>query len=232
MPKDSIYQQYMYYAGIFAAQAENHDNAIAIFEQMKDGEYEPVTVTQLLYQEYQAKKDTANFVRVLQDATVKFPSEPWFLQNLINHYIYSGQEQKAIEYLDQAIAREPNVAQYHHIKGNLDENAKNYDAALADFDAALALDPTLADAHAGKGRVYYNQAVKMNEDAAYITDQKAYNAALKEMNEMFRKALPHFEKAHELDPKNRDFIMILRGLYYRFQMDDKYTAISEELNNL
>ena len=231
MPKDTIYQQYMYYAGIFAAQAENHDNAIAIFEQMKDGEYEPITVTQLLYQEYQAKKDTANFVRVLQDATVKFPGEPWFLQNLINYYIYSGQEQKAIEYLDQAIAREPNVAQYHHIKGNLDENAKNYDAALADFDAALALDPTLADAHAGKGRVYYNQAVKMNEDAAYITDQKAYNAALKEMNEMFRKSLPHFEKAHELDPKNRDFIMILRGLYYRFQMDDKYTAISEELNN-
>lgn len=232
MPKDTIYDQYMYYAGIFAAQCENHENAIKVFESMKDGQYEAITINQLLYQEYIALKDTANFVRVLQDATVKFPSEPWFLQNLINHYIFSGQEQKAIEYLDQAIAREPNVAQYHHIKGNLDENAKNYDAALADFDAAIALDPTLADAHAGKGRVFYNQAVKMNEESAYISDQKAYNKALLDMNEMFRKALPFFEKAHELDAKNRDYMIILKGLYYRFHMDDKYTAISEEMSNL
>lgn len=231
MPKDTIYQQYMYYAGVFAIQAENHENAIAIFEQMKDGEYEPVTVNQFLYQEYVTLKDTANFVRVLQDAVAKFPSEPWFLQNLINHYIFSGQEQKAIEYLDQAIAREPNVAQYHHIKGNLAEASKNYDAALAEFDAAIAIDANLADAYAGKGRVYYNQAVQMNEDAAYLTG-KEYEAALKNMNEMYHKSLPFFEKAHELDPKNRDFMQILRGLYYRFHMDDKYTSIQEEINNL
>lgn len=230
--KDTVYQQYMYYAGIFAAQSENHENAIKVFESMKDGDYEAVVVNQLLYQEYLSIKDTANFVRVLQDATVKFPSEPWFLQNLINHYIFSGQENKAIEYLDKAIEREPNVAQYHHIKGNLNENAKAYDAALAEFDKALAIDPTLADAHAGKGRVFYNQAVTMNEESAYISDAKAYNKALKEMNDMFRLALPYFEKAHELDAKNRDYMIILKSLYYRFHMDDKYTAIAEEMSNL
>ena len=230
MPKDSIYDQYKYYTAIFAIQAEMHPEAIAVLEEMKDGNYEAITVNQFLYQEYVNVQDTANYVRVLQNAVVRFPQEPWFLQNLINHYIFSGQEQEAINYLEQAIAREPNVAQYHLIKGNLNENQKNYEAALADFDRALAIDPTMADAEAGKGRVYYNQAVKMNEDAALIADAKEYKKALEEMNAMFRQSMPFFEKAHELAPDNRDYMVTLRGLYYRFDMTDKYNAINEELN--
>lgn len=230
MPRDTTYAQYKYYEAIFAIQAEMHPEAIALLESMKDGDFEAVSINQFLYQEYVTEKDTANFVRVLQDAVVRFPQEPWFLQNLINYYIFSGQEKEAIAYLAQAIEREPNVAQYHLIKGNLDENQKNYDEALADFDRALALDPTMADAEAGKGRVFYNQGVKMNEDAAYITDNKEYKKALEAMNDMFRQSLPYFEKAHKLAPDNRDYMITLRTLYYRFHMDAEYEAISEELN--
>ena len=232
MPRDSTYEQYKYYAAIFAVQSEMHPEAIALLEQMKNGEYEAISVNQFLYQEYVALKDTAKFVATLQEAIIRFPKEPWFLQNLINYYIFSGQERTAVEYLAQALEREPNVAQYHHIKGNLDENLGNYDDALKDFDAALAIDPTLADAMAGKGRVYYNQAVKLNEAAALINDNKAYKKALEEMNEVFRKSLPYFEQAHQLDPNDRTYMQILKGLYYRFNMDDKYNEMNEKLNNL
>ena len=85
---------------------------------------------------------------------------------------------------------------------------------------------------AGKGRVYYNQAVKMNEDAAMINDNKAYKKALEEMNEVFRKSLPFFEQAHEMDPTDRTYMQVLKGLYYRFHMDAKYDEITEKLNNL
>ena len=232
MPKDTTYIQYKYYAAIFAVQSGMHKEAIALLEELKGGEYEAISVNQFLYQEYVELKDTAKFVATLQDAIVRFPKEPWFLQNLINYYIFSGEEQTAVDYLAQAIEREPNVAQYHHIKGNLDENLGNYDAALKDFDEALRCDPKLADAEAGKGRVYYNQAVKLNEAAAMISDNKEYKKALDEMNEVFRKALPHFEKAHEMDPTDRTYMQVLKGLYYRFHMDKEYDAISEKLNNL
>lgn len=230
MPKDTIYDQYKYYAAIFAIQAEMHDEAIAILTEMKDGEYEAVTVNQFLYQEYVAVKDTANFLKVLQDAIARFPKEPWFLQNLINFYIFSDQTDQAIVYLDQAIEREPEVAQYHLIKGNIIANDARYDEAKVEYEKALEVDPTLADAMAGCGRIYYNQAVKMNEEAAYIADAKAYKKALTEMNEMFKKSLPYFEKAHEMEPENRDYMITLRTLYYRFEMDKEYNAISEELN--
>ena len=232
MPKDTNYLQYKYYTAIFAVQSEMHEEAIALLEEMKTGETEPIAVNQFLYQEYVALKDTAKFVATLQDAVVRFPQEPWFLQNLINYYIFSGQEKTAIDYLAQAIEREPEVAQYHLIKGNLDENQGNYEEALKDFDNALKYDPTMADAQAGKGRVYYNQAVKLNEAADTISDNKEYKKALDEMNAVFRQSLPFFEKAHEMAPEDRTYLQTLKALYYRFGMNDKYEEVSEKLNNL
>ena len=232
MPRDTTYQQYQYYTAIFAVQAEKHPEAIEMLSALKDGEYEAISVNQFLYQEYVAMNDTANFVATLQNAVTRFPQESWFLQNLINYYIFSGQEQTAIDYLAQAIEREPNVAQYHLIKGNLDENQGHYEAALQDFDNALAIDPTLADAVAGKGRVYYNQAVKLNEAAAMISDNKAYKKALDEMNAVFKQSLPFFEQAHQMAPEERSYIQTLKGLYYRFNMTDKYNEMNEKLNNL
>lgn len=236
MPRDTTYIQYKYYTAIFAVQAEMHAEAIALLEELKDGDHEPISVNQFLYQEYVALKDTVKFVETLQNAIVRFPAEPWFLQNLINYYIFSGQEQAAVDYLSQAIEREPNVAQYHLIKGNLNLNLGHFDDAMADFDHALALDATLADAVAGKGRVYYNQAVKLNEEASTISDNKAYKKALEEMNKVFRQSLPFFEQAHELDPNERSYMTTLKGLYYRFRseagMEAKYEEMSEKLNSL
>lgn len=230
MPKDTTYDQYRYYAAIFAIQAEMHEEAISMLESMKEGEYEPTLVNQFLYQEYQALNDTVNFVRVLQDAVVRFPKEPWFLQNLINHYIFSGQTDQALVYLTEAIEREPNVGQYRLIKGNILANENRFDEAAVEYEKALEVEPTLADAKAGQGRIYYNQAVKMNEDAAYISDAKDYKKALNEMNTMFKKSLPFFEEAHKMDPENRDYMITLRTLYYRFDMEAEYEAISAELN--
>ena len=76
MPRDTIYTQYKYYAGIFAVQAELHEEAIAILEDLKDGDYDAIAVNQFLYQEYVALKDTAKFVATLQAAVARFPQEP------------------------------------------------------------------------------------------------------------------------------------------------------------
>ena len=230
MPKDTTYEQYRYYAAYFAIQAEMHKEAIAILEEMKNGEYEATVINQFLYQEYVALNDTVNFVRVLKDAVTRFPQEPWFLQNLINYYIFSGQTDQAIVYLTEAIEREPNVGQYRLIKGNILANENRYEEAAVEYEKALEVEPTLADAKAGQGRIFYNQAVKMNEDAAYIADAKEYKKALEDMNDMFLKSLPYFEEALKMEPDNRDYMIILRTLYYRFEMEAEYEAISAELN--
>lgn len=149
---------------------------------------------------------------------------------MINYYIYSNQEDIALEYLGTAIEREPNVAQHYHIKGNIEENMGKYEEAIFDFNKALEIQPDLADAKAGIGRVYYNQAVKLNEEAFLIQDNNTYKAKLKEVDAMFAKSLPYFEEAHNMDIEKRDYIIVLKQLYYRLKMDDKYNEMEALLN--
>ena len=197
---------------------------------MKGDNYETLTVYQLLYEQYYAMKDTVKYVKALKEGFEKFPSEGWFLQNLINHLIYSGKTADALVYLNTAIEREPKMAQYRFVKGNLDESLGNTDAAIAAFDKAIELDPTLAEAYAGKGRLYYNKAVKMSEVANTIKDVKTYNAEVKKIEEVFKQSIPFFKKAAELNPKEVEYKKTLKNLYYRLKMDADFEAIKKEID--
>lgn len=230
MPRDTVYSQYKYYAALAASNAGKNDEAIAIYIDLTDEEYEPITVYQLLYQEYFNQKDTVNYVNTLKEAFQKFPTEPWFLQNLINHFIFTGQTEESLVYLRNAIEREPNVAQYHYVKGNVDETLGNVEDAKADFQKAIELEPTMADAYAGMGRVYFNVAVNLLDEASNLKDQSQYEQELQKAQDIFKESLPYFQKAAELSPEDTDYKMTLRTLYYRLGMDAEYEAINKELN--
>jgi tetratricopeptide (TPR) repeat protein len=227
---DSTYNMITYYTAVSAANAKMHDKAISIYEGLKDKKYETKSVYQSLYQEYVDKKDTANFVKILKEGSVLFPADVWFLQNLINYFIFSKDTKDALAYLDKAIEREPNLAQYRYVKGNLDESMGNIDEAIAAFDKAAELDPTMAEAYAGKGRLYFNKAVKLSEEANKIKDNRLYNAETKKVDDAFRISLPFFKKAAELNPKEIEYKKTLKTLYYRLKMDAEFEAIKKEID--
>lgn len=238
---DSNYFTIKYYTAIAATNASNDSatyknhldyqkKAIALYEDLRDDGYEELTVHQLLCEEYQKSKDTVKYVSTLKAGFEKFPQEGWFLQNLINYYIYANKSKEALTYLDNAISREPKMAQYHYVKGNLDESLGNLDAARADFDKALELDANMADAHAGIGRLFYNKAVKMSEAANDIKDNKLYNAAKKKADAVFAESIPYFKKASELKPDEMEYKRTLKTLYYRLKMDKDFDALEKEMN--
>jgi tetratricopeptide (TPR) repeat protein len=229
---DSNFYMIKYYNAIASSNAGMSDKSIALYESLKNDGYKELIIHQLLYEEYKKINDTVNFVKTLQDGFTKFPEEAWFLQNLINYYIYNNQTKEALAYLNNAIAKEPNLAQYHYVKGNLDESLGNFDDALKAFEKAYQLDSTLADAQAGLGRLYYNKAVIMTEEANDIKDNKLAVVARKKADDVFRQSIPYFKKAAEINPEEIEYKKTLRSLYYRLQMDDDYNAIVKEINKM
>jgi len=227
---DSTYYMIAYYTAVAANNAKMYDKSIALYESLKDKKYETKGVYQSLYQCYVTKKDTVNFVKTLKEGFELFPTDAWFLQNLINYYIYSGKMKEALLYLDKAIEREPTLSQYRYVKGNLEESQGNFDEARLAFDKAIELDPTQADSYAGIGRIYYNKAVKILEAGSKIKDVKLYNAEAKKAEDLFKQSLPFFKKASEVNPKDIEFKKTLKSLYYRLQMNTEFDAVNKEIN--
>jgi tetratricopeptide (TPR) repeat protein len=230
LKKDSTYKMVKYYTAIAAINANDTVKSIDLLLQLKNDNYELKNVYELLYQQYAAQKDTAKFVATLKEGASKFPAEPFFMQNLINYFIYSGKNAEALDYLNKAIEEEPKVAQYQYVKGNLLEMNKDIDGARAAFEKAIELKPDYAEAEASIGRLYYNQAVNMLLAANDIKDVTIYNQKVADATVVFKQALPYFEKAHQMNPKDADITSTLKKLYYRLQMDKEYQALDKETN--
>ena len=229
--RDSNYMTVQFYAAVAATQINNHEKAVAALERAKHTAIRQNDVYQYLCYEYEQAKDSVNLEKTLKEGMERFPEEPYYLLSLINNYIYSNRNDEAINYLNQAIAKDQNNAQLYDVMGRVYETGlKDYAKAEEYFQKALSINPDYIESISNLGRVYYNQAVNKQGEANMINDAKQYQEELNKAKELFQKALPYFEKAHQAKPDERDYMIALRGIYYNLNMGDKFEAIEKEMN--
>ena len=80
------------------------------------------------------------------------------------------------------------------------------------------------------GRLYFNQGVSLLDKANSLSDANQYKTEKAKVEELLRKALPFFEKAHKLKPEEKEYMIGLRGIYYNLNMNKEFDAINEEMS--
>jgi tetratricopeptide (TPR) repeat protein len=229
--RDSNFMMVQFFSAVAATQLNNSELAIAALTRAKDTDYRANDVYQYLIYEYQQINDSVSVEKILEEGLKKFPEEKYYLLNLINTYIYSGRNEKAIEYLKTAIAQEPNNAQLYDVMGRVYESGfKDNANAETYFLKALETDPSYVEALSNLGRIYYNQGVNKLGEANMINDTKLYQEEAAKAKDLFRKALPYFEKALRQKPDEREYLTALRGIYYNLNMNDEFNAIEAKMN--
>ncbi len=229
--RDSNYLTVQYFAAIASTQLEEPQTAIATLEKAKENDYKLNDIYQYLFMEYEMLEDSTNMVRVLKEGIAKVPEESFFMLKLINIYINTGQNEEAIQYLNEAIQKDPNNAQLYDVVGRVYESGyQDYDNAAKYFTKALEMDPSYADAWSNMGRIYYNQAVNKLGEANTISDAKLYQEESQKAKDLFKEALPYFEKAHEMAPDEIEPMTALRSIYYNLQMGDKFEEMERKMN--
>jgi tetratricopeptide (TPR) repeat protein len=229
--RDSNFMMVQFYAAVAATQLNNSDLAIKALERAKNMDYRGNEVYQYLAYEYEQLKDSVKLEQVLKEGLQKFPEEKYYLLSLINNYIYSNRNEEAIQYLNTAIANEANNAQLYDVLGRVYESGlKDYEKAEQSFIKALEIDPNYTDALSNLGRVYYNQGVNKLSDANMINDAKLYQEESEKAKELFRKAMPYFQKVREVNAEERDAMVALRSIYYNLNMNAEFDAIEAEMN--
>ena len=247
MPADSIYSMLEYNAALAALNSGDKDLTMKALLRAKGNGYEQNNVYKFIAGQYEEARDTTNLVAILNEGNELFgnldveatrPDGTTFMQKqnyyslrLINIYIAANDYDKAIATLNAVVANDPENPELWNVKGQLLEAQKDVAGAIACFEKALELNPTFALALGNMGRMYFNQAVeKNNELSEKITNTADFNAAKEaEVLPLYRQALPYYEKAHQLDANEREYMVALRSIYYNLNDGKNLKLIEMEM---
>jgi tetratricopeptide (TPR) repeat protein len=149
--------QLYYFTSLAALKAKKFEEAVKLNDfliEAKFGANDDERVLIILNQAvcYRELGKTDKMIETLQKGIEKYPNANYPLViELFNYYVNSEQNDKALEYINLAINKNPNDPQFYVIRGTLNETLKLRDKAIADYKKAIELDPNNFDANYSSG---------------------------------------------------------------------------------
>lgn len=241
-PYSTLNTDALYNAGFVAWASQDWETAKKHFEKcMEVGYYyEGGEVYAKLSDIYSNLGDKAASVEMLEKGFTAFPQSQSILIGLINYYLESGENtDRLFELIAEAKKNEPNNASLYYVEGNIynelrvaeTDEAKAADLlakAVAAYDACETINAEYEYGHIGKGVMFYNMAIELQDKAANEMDDKKYQVLVEQFESALMNALEPFEKAYNVSKDNSLKVSIaeyLKNVYYRFvSKGDEYEA--------
>jgi len=241
---DSTFQIIKYYAVLCANYAGDHDRAINYLHRImkepfaENSLYQESHVYELLASEYNQKGDSVKFMQTLEDGAKKYPKSNYFVTNLVNVYIKRKEADKAVAYLDQAIANDPtNACEFYGVKASIYGENNEFDNSVASYNQALSADGNCERALEGLAVLYILKAQDTKEIASKAATRKEQSDLDLQVKDLYNKAIPLLQKYKTLlearKAENSDIkaaLYKLRNVYYNLNMNDEYDATEKEYN--
>ena len=240
----------LYYSGLCAQQAGMIDEAKSVYKQLVDMGIAEPGVYEALIQLYK-DEDPALAEQYLKAAREKYPDDTALLYAEINYLLSKGELESLISKLEKAAQLDPNNVSIYVTLGQIydklyqDNAAKDpakaeedFNKAMSYYNQAVTRDPKSFDAIYSIGALWYNKAaaysIELNELSNDYTPAgtKKYDAKKAQMDETFVKALPFFQQAEELNPKDVNTLIALKEIYARQDKFDLVETYNKKLEAL
>ena len=180
--------------------------------------------------------DSVKWLETIKEGAQRFPDQDFFVGNIMDYYLQKGIVDDALAMIDQLLASNEKPY-FWYVKGVLQYEKKDYDAAIAALDKVIAMNQgdtpetsLVAEAYAKKGDIYFFPAQKIVEENSTLNiDDPKYNANEAKIKEAYELAKPFYEKAKELEPDNKTIWgqMLLR-IYWTLNKAE-YEALEKEM---
>ena len=199
-------EQISFYAFHTAHQGKMYDKMDALYDDaVKFAESADVT-KQVMIESYRERGDTATWANKLRELTVENPANnDTYIQMLIAYYLKKDKEAGAesnlmMPYVDEILAKDPNVLIAQYGKAFKLFESEKYDEALESYKKCTEIKPDYYDAWYQCGLCKYKQALALNSKVSTIKNQVEAKKALEKTKSLFGEAIPFFEKARECAP--------------------------------
>ena len=175
-------------------------------------------------------KDSIKWLAAVKEGVAKFPSQEYFVGNLMDYYIQKGQVKEALAEMDGIIANNPSPY-FYYVKGVLQYENKDYEGALATLKSIVDKNNGfVAEAYSKMGDCYFFPGQDIEEENSKLSmDDPKYAEGEAKIKELYAKAQPYYEKAKELAPDNKQLWgQFLLRIYWKLNKAE-YEALEKEL---
>lgn len=228
---DSVYGEILFNMGIAAWQTDSLDQALGAFMKAKDKGYRKKNLYDyaISIASQLGRNDTV--LALSQAALPLYGQESdLYIRQIINYYLQAKDFDRAFAILNDAIAAEPDNAQYYVIQGVLYENQEKKDDAIAAYRRAIELDADNADALFNLGRQLCDKAF-VAADAAPTTEAEYIPYAAQNITPYFEEAAGILERAFDAasanpdSPITGDILNYLENVYYNLHDEAKLNDV-------
>lgn len=172
--------------------------------------------------------------QILEEGFQKFPQSQSILVGLINYYLTNnGSTERLFELLGKAKENEPNNPSLYYVEGNIRKQLGMIDEAVAAYRACASIDPNYAYGYIGEGILWYDSALKYQEEAQNEMDDAKYQVLEGKFVESLKNCIAPFEKALELISDDGTKVGVseyLKNACFRFRDDPEFSAKYEKYN--
>ena len=181
---------------------------------------------------YAAKGQGEKAIGLANEARTKFPTDENIRRAELNLYLqHPDLQEKALDRFRQEVERDPKNETYLLIYAQLWER-KNPDSAAYYYRKVLELNPENVNANYNLGAYYINQAAEISVKYNQTKDEKLQQEYFAQMQDLFRKALPNLEKAHEKLPEDLALLQSLIQVTTYLGMEEKAKEYLQKKNAL
>jgi tetratricopeptide (TPR) repeat protein len=176
----------------------------------------------IMAENYVAEENYDKALEIVAAGRKEFSNNFQLLITEANIYFKKGENTKFKELLEEAVQLDPdNISLYTNI-GIMYKNEGNGEEAIKNFEKVLELDPNNSNAYNNIGATILDKTKPIQEEMnKSLSDFDKYDKLLNQQKDVYREALPHYEKAYELDNSNVSVVQILLGIYENLEMTDK-----------
>ena len=235
VPNDTLIGEIYFNQALAAWQADDFNGSFEAFMNAKNKGYNKKQLYDYAMAVAQNIPDNEKVLMVAREALPLYGAEDNnYMAQIVNYYLQAKDFDNAFKVINDAIAAEPNNAQYYVIQGVLYENQEKRPEAKAAYEKARTIDPKNAQAQFNFGRILCEEAYAASDGAPTSPKEydEYYNANIKPL---FVQAADVLESAYTLDQEqnpeypNGDILKYLENVYYNLNDEAKLNDVKKRM---
>jgi tetratricopeptide (TPR) repeat protein len=187
--------------------------------------------------------DMNGAIEATRDGLKRFPKDKDLNMDFVTYLLQADRSEEAETSVQNALKIDPDNAVLWSVLGSLYDKRANaaseagneadmnmwYNKAEEAYTNSITKDPTVIDAYFNIGVLYNNRAAFEYEKCNKLRSDKDYLKCKEGADAVYMKALPYFEKAHELKPDDNQVIGQLMKLYAKMNDQAKYEVMKAKM---